>query len=182
MTHPTVTVRLLRCLLSVLLLLPLAAAIASDDEDRYGDDREALPFSDLSFPEPEREYSEETECVQPEDEMRRNHMNYILHQRDETVHKGVRTRQYSLEECINCHAAKDDQGEYIAINAPDQFCSSCHTYASVSIDCFQCHATKPARPSTLKLLSSGMPHHTETPGGNLPGETHQLLAAEDQPQ
>jgi hypothetical protein len=29
-------------------------------------------------------------CIQPEDEMRRNHMNYILHERDETMHEGVR--------------------------------------------------------------------------------------------
>ena len=177
MTHSTVTVRLLRCLLSALLLLPLAA-IAGDDEDR-----ESLPFSDLSFPEPERKYSAATECVQPTDEMRRNHMNYILHQRDETVYQGIRTRQYALEECINCHAAKDDQGEYIAINAPGQFCSSCHTYTSASIDCFECHATKPVRPSTLKLLSSGMPHHAEKPNGNLSSEeTLRLLASEDQSQ
>ena len=86
-------------------------------------------------------------------------MNYILHQRDETVHEGIRTRQFSLEECINCHAAKDEQGEYIPVNAQDQFCSSCHAYASVNIDCFQCHATKPESPSTLHKLS-GRPHFT----------------------
>ena len=29
------------------------------------------------------------QCVEPTAEMRRNHMNMILHQRDETVHRGM---------------------------------------------------------------------------------------------
>jgi hypothetical protein len=137
-------------LMSLLLLLPLAATADSDE----GGERESLPFSDLSFPEPERHFSATQKCVQPDGEMRRNHMKYILHQRDKTMHEGIRTRQYSLEECVNCHAAKNDDGEYIPVNAPDQFCYSCHSYAAVNIDCFQCHATRPVRPSTLQKLSS----------------------------
>ncbi|MGD2056814.1 MAG: sulfur reduction protein DsrJ, partial [Gammaproteobacteria bacterium] len=46
-------------------------------------------------------FSETQGCVEPTEEMRRNHMEYILHQRDETMHRGIRTKQYSLEECIN---------------------------------------------------------------------------------
>jgi len=83
------------------------------------------------------------QCVEPVDDMRRYHMKYILHQRDDTMHRGIRTEKYSLKECVECHAKRDQGGEFMPINAPGQFCQSCHAYASVRIDCFECHATKP---------------------------------------
>ena len=43
-------------------------------------------------------------CVEPTDEMRRNHMNLLLHQRDQTMHKGIRTVKHSLKNCVDCHA------------------------------------------------------------------------------
>ncbi len=153
-----------------LLWLPFAAT---------ADETETLPFSELSFPEPETHYSATQKCVEPEEEMVRNHMNYILHQRDETMYEGIRTRQYSLEECVNCHAAKNEQNEYIPVNAENQFCSSCHSYAAVSIDCFQCHATKPVRPSKLRKISSNAVRHSDQA---LSSETIQMLAAEGKAQ
>ena len=143
--------RLFALFFALLLLLPLAATADSDEAG----ETEALPFSELSFPEPARHYSAEQKCVAPVEEMRKNHMKYILHQRDETMHEGIRTRQFSLEECVNCHAAKNDQGEYVPVNAPDQFCYSCHSYAAVHIDCFQCHATRPVRPTELSATDNG---------------------------
>jgi hypothetical protein len=134
-------------LFALLLMVPLAS---SADEEGH-----RLPFSDLVKTEPTRHFSATQECVEPEDEMKRNHMNYILHQRDKTVHDGIRTRQYSLEECINCHAIKGEDGEYIRVEDTRHFCASCHTYASVSIDCFQCHADIPVRESTLQQPQSG---------------------------
>lgn len=82
-------------------------------------------------------------CVQPVDEMRKNHMNYILHQRVETVHDGIRTPEYSFTGCIDCHATKNDQGDYVSVESSEHFCSACHTYAAVKVDCFQCHSDKP---------------------------------------
>ena len=79
----------------------------------------------------------EGECVEPEDVMRRDHMNLILHQRDKTVHQGVRTDKYSLKNCVNCHANSKTN----SVLGKDGFCSSCHSYAAVSIDCFSCHAS-----------------------------------------
>ncbi|MYH91451.1 MAG: sulfur reduction protein DsrJ, partial [Gammaproteobacteria bacterium] len=38
-------------------------------------------------------------CVAPTDEMRRDHMDFLLHQRDLTVHDGIRTPRFSLVEC-----------------------------------------------------------------------------------
>ncbi len=83
------------------------------------------------------------QCVEPTDVIRRNHMKFLLHQRDETMHRGIRTTKHSLKNCISCHASKDDNGKYIPINAEGEFCQSCHAYAAVTLDCFQCHATVP---------------------------------------
>ena len=88
------------------------------------------------------------ECVEPVDVMRRQHMDFLLHQRDNTVHQGIRedipNKGHSLIGCIDCHAQQDQDGQYLPVNAPGQFCQSCHSYAAVQIDCFQCHASKPA--------------------------------------
>lgn len=83
------------------------------------------------------------QCVEPTPVIRRDHMAFLLHQRDETMHVGVRTKRHSLNECIECHVSVDAAGRTIPINAPGQFCAVCHSYAGVSIDCFQCHATTP---------------------------------------
>ncbi len=171
MTYAMVARRVSGLLLSALLLLPLA--VSAEDAEA-----ENLPFSDLTMTEPERHVSATEECVAPEAVMRRNHMKFILHQRDDTMHRGIRTRRYSLEECVNCHAAKNEQGEYIPVNAENQFCSSCHTYAAVNIDCFQCHATKPVRASRLNGRSASAAHPSGGPG-NAP---HPFLVSEGNAQ
>ena len=139
--------RVLGVLSWLLLMMPVAS---SADEQGH-----RLPFSDLVIAEPARRFSDTQGCVEPEDEMKRNHMDYILHQRDETVYEGIRSRQYALEECINCHAIKGDDGEYIRVEDRRHFCAGCHTYASVNIDCFQCHADIPVRESMLQQSQSG---------------------------
>ena len=83
-------------------------------------------------------------CVEPTDVMRRYHMDMLMHQRDDTVIRGIRTEKHSLVGCISCHADKDEQGHYIPVNAEGQFCSTCHSFTAVKMDCFQCHATVPA--------------------------------------
>ena len=83
------------------------------------------------------------QCVEPTQEMRVNHMNYILHQRDETMHRGIRTKQHSFKNCINCHTVKDETGKAVTFKDERHFCNSCHTYAAVKIDCFECHASTP---------------------------------------
>jgi len=82
-------------------------------------------------------------CVEDTDFMRRNHMDLLKHQRDETTKKGVRNEQYSLKECINCHTINGPDAKPLTIASPKHFCRSCHDYAAVSIDCFQCHASRP---------------------------------------
>jgi len=82
-------------------------------------------------------------CVEPLPVIRRDHMKFLMHQRDDTVHEGIRGARHSLVGCIDCHAAKDDAGQWVRIDASGQFCASCHEYASVTIDCFGCHSALP---------------------------------------
>jgi len=115
-------------LLAVLAMLPAARAIAE------------TPFPTIHEP-----HGEGVECVRPEDEIKRNHMNIILHKRDETMHDGIRTENDSLAECINCHVFPDKNGNIAGIESDDHFCHSCHEYAAVQIDCFECHADRPQK-------------------------------------
>jgi len=82
-------------------------------------------------------------CIRPTEFMRRNHMHLLTHKRDKTVRQGIRTKDASLSACIDCHAGKNDDGSFIPVNAPGQFCSTCHEYAAVKLDCFECHRTTP---------------------------------------
>lgn len=84
-------------------------------------------------------------CVEDTDFMRRNHMDLLLHQRDETVKEGIRSKQHSLRECIDCHAVTGPDEVLLTADSPDHFCRSCHDYAAVKIDCFDCHASRPER-------------------------------------
>jgi len=84
------------------------------------------------------------QCVEPTDVMRRNHMEFLLHQRDDTVLEGIRTKKYSFTGCINCHAQASKDGKIVRAEDPEYFCTTCHNYASVKIDCFECHTDQPA--------------------------------------
>jgi predicted CXXCH cytochrome family protein len=83
------------------------------------------------------------QCVRPTAEIRRHHMDLLKHQRDITVHLGVRKTTDALAGCIDCHANKDAQGKPVAVNAEGQFCQGCHAFTAVHLDCFQCHSTVP---------------------------------------
>ena len=85
-------------------------------------------------------------CVRDVDFMRRYHMTMLKHQRDETVHEGVRGGDFSIRGCVNCHVVNGPDGQAVGYDNPKHFCRSCHSYASVSIDCFECHASKPSPP------------------------------------
>jgi hypothetical protein len=89
-------------------------------------------------------------CVADPAFMRRNHMDLLKHQRDDTVHGGIRGAKYSLKECIACHASR----QTMSVNgAETNFCVSCHSYAAVKIDCFECHTGKVG--ATKALAAAG---------------------------
>ena len=83
-----------------------------------------------------------TQCVAAPEVMRRQHPQMLKHQRDVTVHRGVRQGRDSLQGCVECHASAATGS---VAQAKTDFCSSCHGYAAVQIDCFECHASKPAQ-------------------------------------
>jgi len=104
----------------------------------------ALAGADEGVPAPTIIRGKGEACVAASDYMRRFHMQELVHKRDATMHDGIRTPKFSLKECVSCHAATGSDGRPVPVNAKGQFCESCHEYAAVSIDCFECHATVPA--------------------------------------
>ena len=90
------------------------------------------------------------QCVEDTDVMRREHMNLLNHQRDDTLRLGIRTRKHSLKNCFTCHVVKGNDGKAVTAADPRHFCRECHDYAAVKIDCFQCHTSTPTASSALK--------------------------------
>lgn len=80
------------------------------------------------------------QCVEPDHTlMRKTHMNLLKHQRDETMHKGIRGQKYSLANCVDCHASLKTNS---VLGSNEAFCQGCHAYAAVKLDCFECHSSK----------------------------------------
>jgi [DsrC]-trisulfide reductase subunit J len=140
----------------IILLLGFSAALAL--QVRAGDS--ILP----EIPAAQARFSATQGCVEPTEDMRRNHMKYLLHKRDLTMHEGIRTRQYSLKVCINCHVSAAQDAP--RVSSEKHFCNSCHTYAAVEIDCFQCHADRPGDSAQGSSLSSRSNPHQKTSAGN----------------
>jgi len=101
--------------------------------------------------------SEAKTCVEPTDVMRKQHHVFLKHQRDDTMHQGIRTESHSLKNCINCHVTPNEKGEILSVHEDDgHFCVSCHRYAAVSIDCFQCHLSVPETTSANAITELGL--------------------------
>jgi hypothetical protein len=84
--------------------------------------------------------------------MRINHMKLMRHDRDETVRLGNRDIKYSIKECVACHVVAGPDALPISAENDQHFCSACHEYAAVKIDCFQCHNSKPDPKIQIRLL------------------------------
>ncbi len=105
-------------------------------------------------PTPEINIERGEKCVEDTDYMRRHHQDLILHQRDKTVFEGIRTKKYSLKNCVDCHASKETN----SVVGKEGFCESCHAYTAVKIDCFSCHT--PERTEEAKV---GLPAPSRDP-------------------
>lgn len=117
-----------------------------------GDGAHAADRSEPSsrVPRPVIEAARGGTCVEPPPVMRRKHPQYLMHQRDDTLRGGIRGAKYSLKACIECHASPAT-GSVAA--APTNFCISCHSYAAVKVDCFECHTPRSGQAvSTLQPL------------------------------
>lgn len=105
-------------------------------------------------PKPVIEPARGGQCVEDPAFMRRNHMLLLKHQRVDTLRGGVRTGKYSLQGCIECHASQTTNS---VSSSETNFCQSCHNYAAVSLDCFGCHANKPASVTSLAEKTQAAP-------------------------
>jgi len=158
-----IELRALFLLIAALLILP--ASIAAETE--------SSSLGQVVIPDPATPANAQ-QCVKPTDVMRRDHMKLLLHQRDETVLDGIRTKKYSLTGCINCHAQADKNGEILRVDDPGYFCTECHTYAAVKIDCFECHSDRAAE-ITSKLEHPGIDPGSLFAAGTARDRLHQTL-------
>jgi len=91
--------------------------------------------------------------------MRKNHMDELLHKRDQTVINGIRTKKHSLKACINCHVPEKHNGETLRHTNPEHFCSTCHGYVAQELDCFQCHVDHPVSDNAMSKAPSDSIHN-----------------------
>ena len=92
-------------------------------------------------------------CVLPGEQMRREHMNILLHRRDDTMFKGIRGGKAALSACLTCHMVKDEKtGKPVTVASPKHFCRVCHDYAAVKVDCWSCHKSVPEEASAQAML------------------------------
>lgn len=137
-------------MVGVLLGTPVMTS-AHEHESSCGSNEESGGVGDdCRVPIPVHPEAKGDHCVRDIPFMRRSHMSLILHKRNLTMRQGIRTTDDSLKECIKCHAKQRADGSYIPVNDPGQFCQSCHSYAGIQPDCFDCHATTPALPPATK--------------------------------
>lgn len=131
--------------LGAMTLLFVAAGSSAQEAGTEG------PRTHGTVPVPVIEAARSGTCVEAPAFMRRNHMELLKHQRDDTLRGGDRSGKYSLKACIACHASQTSQS---VTAEPGNFCQSCHSYAAVKIDCFECHANKPADLVTQQQVKS----------------------------
>ena len=148
---------LISLLISTLLgWLAVTQAVAGDVE--------SSGFGAVAIPQPDKPENASS-CVAPVEIMRREHMNLLMHQRDDTVLDGERDGKYSLVGCIDCHNPAQDAASAIRYPDPQHFCAGCHLYTSVQIDCFECHADR----GLEKIQQGHLVGLVDAAGETLPG-------------
>jgi len=105
--------------------------------------------------------------------MRKNHMDELMHKRDDTVYNGIRTKKHSLNACINCHVPEQHNGEVLRHTNAEHFCSTCHGYVAAKLDCFQCHVDHPVK---KEATAEAAPQSSEQQGDSLSvAQNHQTI-------
>jgi hypothetical protein len=116
--------------LACALLVVVPAVAADTPPSRVPSSRVPAPSVAIAAP---------GKCVEDTPFMLRNHMELLKHHRDKTVHDGIRTTRHSLANCVNCHAGKETGR---VTGGKDAFCESCHKFAAVKLDCWDCHTDR----------------------------------------
>ncbi|MBF0584193.1 MAG: cytochrome C [Magnetococcales bacterium] len=120
MSYPSLCIRFLFFVLPVVagLLWVVPDVARAADHERGGGAEHHLQ---LELP------KDKTACVKPTEWMRRNHMDFLKHNRDLAVREGIRTKDDSLKNCTTCHTSRE------------KFCDRCHAYTGIEPNCFECH-------------------------------------------
>lgn len=116
---------------------------------------------------PKLERGKGDSCVEDVDTIRRHHPAMLKHQRDDTLRRGIRTSKHSLKKCVECHASEKTGS--VAASKQD-FCVACHSYAAVKLDCWGCHATKPAKKPLQQAGTPDMSPHSPPMQNGVSGE------------
>ena len=128
-------------LLIVFMTMMLGAAIAHSDHHIPNLGAKATEFKEEGKKAHKRKgMSHEASLII----QRKMHPELLSHKRDKTLRQGVRGGYVQLNKCVECHSSVDKDGEHIPVNAPDQFCSTCHQKVGTTMDCFSCHRATPA--------------------------------------
>lgn len=145
-----------RLFLATMLVLALAAPAGTSLMSAISFAADGAPVGRVPVPQPPKGQGDK--CVADTAFMRRNHMAMLMHQRDATMHEGIRTKTFSLNGCVSCHAVAGKDGKPVSYDSDGHFCRGCHTYAAVSIDCFTCHASRPGEAAKAAQASEGADH------------------------
>lgn len=114
----------------VVILLAVAAGPLWVATARGNKDALALPRSN-------------TACLEPREQMRKNHPALLAGWRDQVVRLGQRTHKTAdgreirvglTSTCLDCHGSAS------------QFCDRCHGQQGVTLSCWQCHSPLPQKP------------------------------------
>lgn len=125
-------IRILLPTLLVVLIAPIAVTINHAVTDGMG--QEVPAFASLI-----KEHRNADATV-----MIRSHPKFLFSFRSAVLHQGAVVPSDNIESCVNCHAVKDEAGQPVGFENPKHFCRACHLKVAVTIDCFECHASKPA--------------------------------------
>jgi hypothetical protein len=124
-------------LMAVAVLLAGIAWAASDSASDSGSkSRVPMPVVPKALKDAEPGHAER---------LRNDHRQLLVHKRDQTMRRGIRTTDDSLKECVACHAVPGPDKLPVSAQSPEHFCRVCHDYAAVRIDCFSCHASRPPK-------------------------------------
>ena len=93
--------------------------------------------------------------------IRKDHMDLLRHKRDETMIRGIRTKENSLKGCIDCHVPAQHNGKVLRHEDPEHFCATCHNYVAADPDCFQCHVDHPVSEGSTASNESSFLTKTE---------------------
>jgi predicted CXXCH cytochrome family protein len=124
----------------VLVLLLVALAVLNDVLDAPEDEGVAK-----GVPMPVIARGQGDSCVEDTEFMRRNHMTLLQHEHGEPRSKDIPRTGHSLKECLACHTVMGPDARPVTADSPEHFCRSCHDYAAVKIDCFDCHRSRGRR-------------------------------------